>query len=159
MMSEGSRVDNGRRMEAACNKLIDIELNALNGREISSQDNAEQPSSITQTTPRFAELSSSKDSSREEQYIDQAKLNRASLYSRITNKEETTQSTTLELDEREEDREENNLTENKELLAKTPPETEKEEGNYEELICLVRQFYVERPINPAAIAYQNIETC
>lgn len=60
MMSEGSRVDTGRRMEAACNKLIDIELNALNGREISSQDNAEQPSSITQTTPRFAELSSSK---------------------------------------------------------------------------------------------------
>ena len=42
---------------------------------------------------------------------------------------------------------------------KTPPESEKEEGNYEELICLVRQFYVERPVNPSAIAHQNIETC
>ena len=37
--------------------------------------------------------------------------------------------------------------------------SEKEEGHYEELVCLVRQFYVERPVNPAAIAYQNIETC
>jgi hypothetical protein len=34
-----------------------------------------------------------------------------------------------------------------------------EEETYEELICLVRQFYVEKPINPAALAHQNIETC
>lgn len=69
---------------------------------------------------------------------------------------DTTQSTT----QRKEDKEEENLTENKELLAPNKAsDTEKEEGNYEELVCLVRQFYVERPVNPSAIAYQNIETC
>ncbi|EDO48601.1 predicted protein [Nematostella vectensis] len=36
---------------------------------------------------------------------------------------------------------------------------DEDEGTYEELICLVRQFYVERPLNPAALAHQNIETC
>lgn len=59
----------------------------------------------------------------------------------------------------EDDEQEKHVTDNKELLTKTPSESEKEEGNYEELICLVRQFYVERPINPSAIAHQNIETC
>ena len=48
--------------------------------------------------------------------------------------------------------------ENDTTVTKTS-DSEKEEGHYEELVCLVRQFYVERPVNPAAIAYQNIETC
>ena len=48
--------------------------------------------------------------------------------------------------------------ENDTTFTKTS-DSEKEEGHYEELVCLVRQFYVERPVNPAAIAYQNIETC
>lgn len=40
----------------------------------------------------------------------------------------------------------------------TKPDSE-EDSKYEELVCLVRQFYVEKPINPAALAHQNIETC
>lgn len=50
---------------------------------------------------------------------------------------------------------EENITEKK-LKTKNDDE---DEGTYEELICLVRQFYVEKPINPAALAHQNIETC
>ena len=73
--------------------------------------------------------------------------------------EETTPSTTLEGNRCKEDKQEKNPPENDELSAKKASDTEKEEGNYEELVCLVRQFYVERPVNPAAIAYQNIETC
>ena len=46
------------------------------------------------------------------------------------------------------------------MVAATPEdEQEEQEETYEELVCLVRQFYVERPINPAAIGYHNIETC
>ena len=61
-------------------------------------------------------------------------------------------------DGREEIRQKNNGTQNN-ASAKTSENNDNEEGHYEELVCLVRQFYVERPINPAAIAYQNIETC
>lgn len=63
------------------------------------------------------------------------------------------QSSRLQCNETEDRRKEEKLSGNE------TPETEKEGGNYEELVCLVRQFYVERPVNPAAIAYQNIETC
>lgn len=55
-------------------------------------------------------------------------------------------------------KQENMKPENRTTFA-TTSDSEKEEGHYEELVCLVRQFYVERPVNPAAIAYQNIETC
>ena len=81
------------------------------------------------------------------------------VFSLYREKEETTQSTTLERNRRKENKPEKTLTENKELSAKKTSDTEKDEGNYEELVCLVRQFYVERPVNPAAIAHQNIETC
>ncbi|KAL9953916.1 hypothetical protein ACROYT_G041389 [Oculina patagonica] len=192
-MTERRGVDTGGSLEAACNNLIDLELNALNGRDIhqiSSQETSNQSSSPIQRTPRFAELPSSKDTNNDK-YIDEANLNRASLCNRGTDDEETTQSTTLEHNRRKEDRQEKNLTENKEHLAlnkasDTTQSTtqlkedkqeenltenkellapnkasgnEKEEGNYEELVCLVRQFYVERPVNPSAIAYQNMETC
>ena len=75
----------------------------------------------------------------------------------LRDKEDDSQSATVQQKGSKEKRQEKELSE-KEGSAKTS-DTEKEEGNYEELICLVRQFYVERPINPAAIAYQNIETC
>ena len=61
-------------------------------------------------------------------------------------------------DGHEETRLQNNDPQNS-VSAKTSEDNDKEEGHYEELVCLVRQFYVERPINPSAIAYQNIETC
>ena len=82
------------------------------------------------------------------------------VFSLYREKEETTQSTTLERNRRKENKPGKTLTENKELSTKkTSDNGEKDEGNYEELVCLVRQFYVERPVNPAAIAHQNIETC
>lgn len=62
-MTERSRVNTEKGLEAACNNLIDIELNALNGgdiHQIASQDIATQPSSETQNTPRFADPPSSK---------------------------------------------------------------------------------------------------
>ncbi|XP_031554796.1 uncharacterized protein LOC116291723 [Actinia tenebrosa] len=62
-----------------------------------------------------------------------------------------------ELDENSKETEENDVGEKK-LETKNEDEDE-DEGTYEELICLVRQFYVEKPINPAALAHQNIETC
>ena len=81
------------------------------------------------------------------------------VFSHYSDKGHPTQSTKLEPNRSQEVEQEENVTDNRELLMKTPPESEKEEGNYEELICLVRQFYVERPVNPSAIAHQNIETC
>ena len=72
-------------------------------------------------------------------------------------KEDATQSTALLQNEHGDNKQGQKLSEDKTLAE--PSESEKEEGNYEELVCLVRQFYVERPVNPAAIAYQNIETC
>lgn len=156
-MAEESRDDTGKRLEAACNDLIDIEdispNSSLDNHQKASQRNTDKPiSSIL----HFAERSTTKDTS-EDKYIDQANLNKASQYSREMDKEETSESTTLTRNGHEENRQEKKLSENK-VSAKCS-ETEKEEGNYEELVCLVRQFYVERPINPAAIAYQNIETC
>lgn len=62
-MTERRGVDTGESLEAACNNLIDLELNALNGRDIhqiSSQETSNQSSSPIQRTPRFAELPSSK---------------------------------------------------------------------------------------------------
>lgn len=158
-MTERSRVDTDRGLEAACSSLIDIELSALNGEdihEIASQDIAKQPSSDAQKVPRIADTSTSKDVNHDK-YIDQANFNRPTLCSRETDKGQSTQSTKLEPNRSQEVEQEEN--DNKELSMKTPSESEKEEGNYEELICLVRQFYVERPINPSAIAHQNIETC
>lgn len=160
-MTERSRVDTERGLEAACSNLIDIELNALNGEDIhhiASQDIANQLSSEGQKVPRIADPSTSKDVNHDK-YIDQANFNRSTLCSRGTDKGHPTQSTRLEPNRSQEVEQEENETDNKELLMKTPSESEKEEGNYEELICLVRQFYVERPINPSAIAHQNIETC
>ena len=88
-------------------------------------------------------------------------VSRPQLTSRIlllffSNKEDDTQPTVSHLlNGLEENRQEKILSENKARNS----ETEKEEGNYEELVCLVRQFYVERPVNPSAIAHHNIETC
>lgn len=62
-MTERSRVDTDRGLEAACSSLIDIELSALNGEdihEIASQDIAKQPSSEAQKVPRIADTSTSK---------------------------------------------------------------------------------------------------
>lgn len=160
-MTERSPLENERNLEAACNNLIDVEFDAENGkniRQISPQDNTDKPSQVTQNTPRFTDPPSLKDTN-ECKYIDQANLHRASLCSRRMTDKEGTQTIQRELNESDGDKKDETATENKELLAETPSETEKEEGNYEELICLVRQFYVERPVNPAAIAYQNIETC
>lgn len=161
-MSERGRVVTERAFEAACNNLIDIEPNALSEgdrHQNASQDIAKQPSSEKQDIPRLADPPSSKDFN-DDKYIDQANLNRATLHNRgEADKEVPTQSTKLELNRSQKDEQEKNLTNNKELLTRTPSEGENEEGNYEELICLVRQFYVERPINPSAIAHQNIETC
>ena len=81
------------------------------------------------------------------------------VFSHYRDKGHSTQSTKLEPIRSQEVEQDENIPDNKESLMKTPSENEKEEGNYEELICLVRQFYVERPINPSAIAHQNIETC
>jgi len=161
-MTERSRVDTERGLEAACSNLVDIELYAPNGGDIhrrASQDIANQPSSETQKAPRIADPPSSKDVYHDK-YVDQANLNRAMLCSRGMDKGHPKQFTRLELNGcQEDDEQQKHVTDNKELLTKTPSESEKEEGNYEELICLVRQFYVERPINPSAIAHQNIETC
>ena len=71
------------------------------------------------------------------------------------NQEDASLGTRLEHHNR---KQENMKPENQTTFTKTS-DSEKEEGHYEELVCLVRQFYVERPVNPAAIAYQNIETC
>ena len=62
-MTERSRVDTDRGLEAACSNLIDIELNARNGEDIhqrASQDNPNQPSSEAQKVPRIADPSTSK---------------------------------------------------------------------------------------------------
>lgn len=62
-MTERSRVDTERGLEAACSNLIDIELNDLNGEDIhhvASQDIANQPSSEGQKVPRIADPSTSK---------------------------------------------------------------------------------------------------
>ena len=94
-------------------------------------------------------------------YVSKLMVRACSFFSYYRDKGHPTQSTKLELNgSQEEDEQEENVTDNKELLTKTPPESdENDEGNYEELVCLVRQFYVERPINPSAIGHQNIETC
>lgn len=75
----------------------------------------------------------------------------------LRGKEDATQSTALLQSEHGDSKQGKRLSEDKTFAE--PSESEKEEGNYEELVCLVRQFYVERPVNPAAIAYHNIETC
>lgn len=62
-MTERRGVDTGERFEAACNNLIDLELNALNGRDIhqiASQDTTKQFSSPIQRAPHSTELPSSK---------------------------------------------------------------------------------------------------
>lgn len=62
-MTERSRVDTEKGLEAACSNLVDIELYAPNGGDIhrrASQDIANQPSSETQKAPRIADPPSSK---------------------------------------------------------------------------------------------------
>lgn len=62
-MTERKGVDTARSLEAACNNLIDLELNAPNGRDIHqtvSQDITDQSSTLIQSTPRSAEPPSSK---------------------------------------------------------------------------------------------------
>ena len=62
-MTERTRVDTERGLEAACSNLIDIELNALNGEDIhqiASQGIANQPSSEAQKLPRIDDPSTSK---------------------------------------------------------------------------------------------------
>lgn len=161
-MAEESPVENRGTVEAAYNKLIDIEFTAENGnssRERSPQENTDNAPLLTQITPRSTE-SPSLEGTDEGKYINKAELHRASLCSGQKTDQESTHFTQSEVHRNEEGKNSDVATENKENLEGVPSETvEKEEGNYEELVCLVRQFYVERPVNPAAIAYQNIETC
>lgn len=162
-MAERSPVENRGTVEAVYeNKLIDIDCDAENGnssRERSPQDNTDKAPPLTPNTPRSTESPSLKDIN-EGKYIYQANLHRASLCSRRKTEKENTHSTQNGRDENIKDKNIDVATENKEHLEGIASDSlEKEEGNYEELVCLVRQFYVERPVNPAAIAYQNIETC
>lgn len=59
-MTERSRVDTDRGLEAACSSLIDIELSALNGEDIHEIASQKQPSSEAQKVPRIADTSPSK---------------------------------------------------------------------------------------------------
>jgi len=155
-MAEESRVDKGKSLEAACDNLIDIENITTNGGlDILKKASHENTEKLSSSTEHIAEHFATKDTN-EEKYIDQANFNKASKCNRGINKEDDTQPTVSHLlNGLEENRQEKILSENKARNS----ETEKEEGNYEELVCLVRQFYVERPVDPSAIAHHNIETC
>ena len=62
-MTERSGVETGRSLEATCNNLIDLGLDARNGRDIhqiTSENITDRSSSLIQNAPRFAELPSSK---------------------------------------------------------------------------------------------------
>lgn len=151
--------DKGNCSEAASNNLVDIEDTDSNDRLdiLENEFHRIRSNKRTPSTKGVTKSRATKDN--EEKYIDQANFNKAPLSSRginsINEEKEPAQHTS---DGHEETRLQNNDPQNS-VSAKTSEDNDKEEGHYEELVCLVRQFYVERPINPSAIAYQNIETC
>ncbi|XP_068729489.1 uncharacterized protein [Montipora capricornis] len=156
-MAEKRRQDS-RRSHASCN----ISKTALedtsskqpkNGGDVEKSRLQLNMEKATSSSSDFTDGLSSKDTN-EAKYIDHKDINKACQMQKERQQADVKQSKRPEPDD---------ITqENKnsvKMVSMNTPDSEKEEGHYEELVCLVRQFYVERPVNPAAIAYQNIETC
>lgn len=161
---DDKRQNNPRRLQAGCstsktsientgyhqpNRVLDADKNHSGLGELNSEKLPTSPGPVFYDGPHSKDTNDAK-------YIDQANFNKACKMNSEKNQEDASLGTRLE---HHNSRTQDNVKpENDTTFTKTS-DSEKEEGHYEELVCLVRQFYVERPVNPAAIAYQNIETC